>query len=319
VSCDWCARGRRARSALAEIEGLPATWRAFGTRVVVFTGGEPLYRPDVMAAADLFRAKGMALQLLTSGLGLGRYAEDVAARFQAVTVVAGRPYARAPTAPFARVDVWTRSWRACAAAARAPQVAVWARATLAPPQLPLPPRTDRKSREMKLDQISFLAAAVSSTRSTAGPACRKRRGGSGTLLLTTSEADDRAIVESTNPHARDAFHAGADASRPIPERPRGWVGLYRAHLGQGASVAPACNAPWASLFIEADGDVRPALSSAVGNLRDRPLGHCCPRRCGIPRRLDWRRTRPARRCVCSLKVGLADEAVVNEDRCYVRS
>jgi len=103
VSCDWWRADGARDLSLAEIEGLAGDLARFGTRVVVFTGGEPLYRPDVMAAADLFRAKGMTLQLLTSGLGLGRYAEDVAARFQAVTVS----------------TVWTLSWRECASCAPA--------------------------------------------------------------------------------------------------------------------------------------------------------------------------------------------------------
>ena len=86
VSCDWWRADGARDLSLAEIETLAGDLERAGTRVVVLTGGEPLVRPDVMAVADLFRARGMALQLLTSGLALGRYADDVAARFQTVTV-----------------------------------------------------------------------------------------------------------------------------------------------------------------------------------------------------------------------------------------
>ena len=53
------ARGRGGRSAPAEIGALAADLQRAGTRVVVLTGGEPLVRPDVMAVADVFRARGM--------------------------------------------------------------------------------------------------------------------------------------------------------------------------------------------------------------------------------------------------------------------
>src|SRR3954454_18518107 len=86
VSCDWWRADGAGDLSLDEIAALAAELPRFGTRVVVFTGGEPLVRADVMAAADLFRARGITLQLLTSGLALGRHAAEIAARFQTVTV-----------------------------------------------------------------------------------------------------------------------------------------------------------------------------------------------------------------------------------------
>ena len=86
VSCDWWRADGAGDLTLDEIARLATDLRRFGTRVVVFTGGEPLVRPDIMKVADLLRARGITLQLLTSGLALGRYADDVAARFQSVTV-----------------------------------------------------------------------------------------------------------------------------------------------------------------------------------------------------------------------------------------
>ena len=45
---------------------------ALGTRLVLFSGGEPLLRPEVFEAAAMFRAHGIALHLLTSGVLLER-------------------------------------------------------------------------------------------------------------------------------------------------------------------------------------------------------------------------------------------------------
>src|SRR4029077_11193800 len=86
VSCDWWKQSGADDLTLGEIavvaDGLPA----LGTRVVVSSGGEPLLRPEVFDAASLFRAQGMTLHLLTSGVLLERFAERVARHFSRVIV-----------------------------------------------------------------------------------------------------------------------------------------------------------------------------------------------------------------------------------------
>ena len=54
--------------------------------MVVFSGGEPLLRPEVFDAAAMFRARGMTLHLLTSGVLLERFADRVAQHFSRVIV-----------------------------------------------------------------------------------------------------------------------------------------------------------------------------------------------------------------------------------------
>ena len=70
ISCDWWRSDGADDLTLDEIRTLADRLRAYGTRTVVFTGGEPLVRADVMEVADLFRERGFVLQLLTSGLAL---------------------------------------------------------------------------------------------------------------------------------------------------------------------------------------------------------------------------------------------------------
>src|SRR4051812_20391030 len=90
LSCDWWRSDGKSDLSLDEIGAVARALPHFGTRVVVLTGGEPLLRPDVMEVADLFRAEGMRLQLLTSGLALERHAPAIAARFQAAVGPPGR-------------------------------------------------------------------------------------------------------------------------------------------------------------------------------------------------------------------------------------
>ena len=305
VSCDWWRADGARDLTLDEIDRLAGDLERAGTRVVVLTGGEPLVRPDVMAVADLFRARGITLQLLTSGLALRRYAEDVAARFQTVTVSLD-----GHTAELYRAIRGVDGLDAVAAGVRtlrerAPHVAVWARSTLHRHNFRFLPDLIAKSRAMGLDQISFLAADVSSDAFNRPQGLPQADDGAARLLLTAGEVEEfAAVVEATIRTHADAFAEGRIAQDPAGLRRL--VGYYRAHLGQGRFVAPPCNAPWASLFIEADGDVRPCFfHPAIGNLRQRRLGDLLGEAMPAFRgRLDVAADPVCARCVCSLNVGL---------------
>src|SRR6476646_8966489 len=86
VSCDWWKQSGADDLTLDEIDALARALPALGTRVVVFSGGEPLLRPEVFDAARLFRAQGMTLHLLTSGVLLERAADRVAQQFSRVII-----------------------------------------------------------------------------------------------------------------------------------------------------------------------------------------------------------------------------------------
>jgi Fe-coproporphyrin III synthase len=310
VSCDWWRADGARDLSLAEIAKLADDLARFGTRVVVLTGGEPLVRPDVMAVADLFRARGMTVQLLTSGLALGRFADEVAVRFQEVTVSLDG-HTRELYREIRGVDGLdavvdgVRRLRACA-----PHVGVRARTTLHRHNFRFLPDLIEKSREIGLDQISFLAADVdvhseAFNRRASLAQVADGEGAPGKLLLTEDEVQEfEEVVEATI-----RAHAGAFETRRIAQSPDGLrrlVRYYRAHLGQGSFPAANCNAPWASVFIEADGAVRPCFfHPSVGNLRERPLEELLSAAMPAFRaHLDVATNPICARCVCSLKVGL---------------
>ena len=86
VSCDWWKSSGADDLTLAEIAELAGSLPGLGARLVVFSGGEPLLRPDVFEAARLFRANGLTLHLLTSGVLLEKCAAEVATEFSRVIV-----------------------------------------------------------------------------------------------------------------------------------------------------------------------------------------------------------------------------------------
>src|SRR5262249_54145307 len=86
ISCDWWKQSGADDLSIDEIRDLAAELPRLGTRLVVFSGGEPLLRPEVFEAAARFRAKCGTLHLLTSGVLLERFADRVARHFARVCV-----------------------------------------------------------------------------------------------------------------------------------------------------------------------------------------------------------------------------------------
>src|SRR5438477_5801585 len=72
VSCDWWKCSGAGDLTLPEIETIAAALPALGTRMVLFSGGEPLLRPEVFEAAAMFRENDITLHLHTSGVLLER-------------------------------------------------------------------------------------------------------------------------------------------------------------------------------------------------------------------------------------------------------
>jgi MoaA/NifB/PqqE/SkfB family radical SAM enzyme len=309
VSCDWWKADGAGDLTLAEVAALAAALPRFETRVVVLTGGEPLVRPDVMEVADLFRAQGLALHLLTSGLALEKHAADVAARFQEVTISLDG-HTPALYRAIRGVDGFEAVVAGVAALRRrAPRVKLRARATIHRHNFRHLGDIAAAALDMGIDQVSFLAADVSSDAFNRAPGLPRADGaGAARLLLDEAEvAELEAVVEATI-----RAHAGALAARRIVPGPDGLRRLaryYRAHLGQAPFPPVDCNAPWASVFITADGAVRPCFfHPPVGNIRERPLGELLERAMPAFRgRLDVAADPTCARCVCTLKTRISSK------------
>lgn len=299
VSCDWWKSSGADDLSLDEIEGVAHALPALGTRLVVFSGGEPLLRPEVFEAAQMFRARGMTLHLLTSGVLLERCATNVAREFSRVIVSLDAStedlyHAVRGVAALTMVERGVARLRQIA-----PQIPITARATLHRLNFRELPSLIDHARAMTLDGISFLPADVSSSAFGRGRPAR-----ADALALNATEiAELDAIVERTIESHRDDLESGFVTDSPAKLRR---LGQYYAALAGGRRFPPvSCNAPYTSVVIEADGAVRPCyFHEPVGNIREAPLAsivaHNLP---AFRRTLDFETNPVCARCVCSMKTG----------------
>jgi Fe-coproporphyrin III synthase len=296
VSCDWWKQSGADDLTIEEIRGLARSLPALGTRVVVFSGGEPLLRPEVFDAAEAFTGEGIALHLLTSGVLLERFADRVARHFARVCV--------SLDAADERLYERIRGVNALATLARGvarlrcvgPGIPVTARATLHRANFRELPRLIDRAKAIGFDAISFLPADVSSRafgRDAAPDAAA--------LALNGDEVHEfEQTVERTIAAYANDFESGFISESP--DRLRRLPRYYAALRGSAEFPRVACTAPWVSVVVEANGAVRPCFfHEPVGTIRNAPLGSIVS---GNLRRfrnaLDVGANPVCVRCVCSL-------------------
>lgn len=299
VSCDWWQHAGDDDLTLGEIDDIAAALPALGTRLVAFSGGEPLLRPDVFDAAERFRARGLRLHLLTSGVLLERFADRVAEQFVRVVVsldatTEAEYHAIRGVAALATVERGIGRLRRLA-----PHLPITARATLHRMNFRRLPQLIDHAKAMAFSGISFVAADVSSTAfGRARPPDRQA------LTLDRTEiAEFETVVEHTIAAHRADFESGFIAESP--EKLRRLPRHYTALTGDGPFPPVACNAPWVSVVIEANGSVRPCFfHESIGNVRETPLASIVADNLRAFRRTFRVGANPVcARCVCSLKTG----------------
>jgi MoaA/NifB/PqqE/SkfB family radical SAM enzyme len=296
ISCDWWRQSGADDLTLREIKDLAAALPALGTRLVVFSGGEPLLRPEVFDAAELFRAQGMALHLLTSGVLLERFADRVARHFARVCVSLD-----ATSSPLYEkirgVDALATVGRGIARLRTlAPDVPLTARATLHRANFRELPRLIDYAKTLGLDGISFLPADVSSLGFGRG-----EKPDPSPLLLSQAEAEEfeEAVEHTVAVYAAD-FASGFVAESP--DKLRRLPRYYAALAGDTPLPPVSCNAPWVSVVVEANGSVRPCFfHESIGSIRRAPIGAIVADNLRVFRQaFDVRANPVCARCVCSL-------------------
>jgi len=276
---------------LESIERLQVQW-------VVFSGGEALMHSDLWSLIDLLRARQIRITLLSSGLLLGRYAASLVKSVDDVIVSLDGP----PLVHNAIRGVPCAFEVTAAGIAsileRNPAFRISARCTVQRMNFRHLRDTADAAKRLGLNSISFLAADVDSSafaRPDGWPIEKKT-----TISLDSAEI---AGLESEI----DALISRGECGGFVCESPaklRRIAHHFRAVLRELPPVAPACNAPWNSAVVEADGTVRPCFfQPAIGHLNsgqrlDQILN--APAAIAFRDSLDVATNPICQKCVCSL-------------------
>ena len=279
---------------LPAIEKLRVQW-------VVLTGGEPLMHSQLFALCAPLRKLGIRITLLTTGLLLSRFAEDVAREINDVIVSLDGPPAihdrirRVPNA-FQHVRDGIRAVRAID-----PKFPVSARSTVQRANAFHLMETVSAARDLGCNSISFLAADIHSSAFNRSEEVSSET--SQCLLLREDELDrlDSEVEKLILSGECGGFVAES------PHKMRRIVDHFRWYLGIGDPIAPMCNAPWVSAVMNADGAVQPCFFH-------RPIGHTGshmpldavlngPEALAFRGSLRVAENETCRKCVCSLNWG----------------
>jgi MoaA/NifB/PqqE/SkfB family radical SAM enzyme len=250
VSCDYWRHGRADMNLESVTRLLPSLAR-LQTKVILISGGEPLLNREWAEIAQLLRASGRKLWLLTSGLSLAKHARRAAELFDAITVSLDGT----DPATYAAIRGLDAFDTVCAGirAASGTGAPVAVRVTVQRANYRQLSAFVELARHLGAQQVSFLAVDV------ANPHAFGRVDDFGVDLalhpedLPVLERILRDMERDYAPQFRSGFIAES------PRRLRHLQQYFSAVCGLGAYPPVRCNAPEFSAVIGAEGHVRPCF------------------------------------------------------------
>jgi MoaA/NifB/PqqE/SkfB family radical SAM enzyme len=276
---------------LKSIQRLQVQW-------VVFSGGEALMHSDLWGLIDVLRERQIRITLLSSGLLLGRHAASLVKSVDDVIVsLDGPPQVHNSIRGVPGAFEITAAGIA-SILERDPNFRISARCTVQRSNFRHLRDTVDAARGLSLNSMSFLAADVDSTafaRPDGWPMEKKAA-----VRLDSAEI---AVLESEI----EALISRGECGRFVCESPaklRRIARHFRVVLNEMPPIAPACNAPWNSAVVEADGTVRPCFfQPPIGHLNTgKPLYQILngPEAVAFRDSLDVATNPICQKCVCSL-------------------
>jgi MoaA/NifB/PqqE/SkfB family radical SAM enzyme len=304
VMCDiWQANHLRREISREDLAPHLDAFRQLGVRRVVLSGGEALMHSNLWSLCQGLRELGIAITLLSTGLLLKRHAANVVAWCDEVVVSLDgsreqHDQIRRVPAAFDRLAEGVAALRQLV-----PEFRVTARCVVQRRNFRDLPNVVAAAHALKLNQISFLAADVSSEAFNRPIPWSGERASDVALSRDEVSEFERILDELIASNAHD-FATGFIAEDP--PKLRRLLAYYSAINGAGDYPPASCNAPWVSTVVEADGTVRPCFfHRSLGNIHDTPLDQILnsPEAIKFRQNLDVRKDPICRKCVCTLRLG----------------
>ncbi len=303
VMCDiWKGNNNVQQLEESDVEKLLNSLITLKTKLVVMSGGEALMHPNFFRLCDILRSYKIKITILSTGLLLKKYANEIIAKTNEVIVSldgSKEVHDKIRNIPeafnklkdgVAEIKNLNKEYR------------VTARCVVQKANFKDLPNIVDAAKDIGLDQISFLNADVSTdafNRPNLWEDDKVKE-----VRLSRDEVDQfKEVIENLiNTHSQD-FKSGFIAESP--EKLRRFYNYYAAFHGLCNFPTVTCNAPWVSAVIEADGSVRPCFFHAkIGNIRDSTLTESLnsSRSISFRKNLDTSTNLICKKCVCSLNL-----------------
>jgi MoaA/NifB/PqqE/SkfB family radical SAM enzyme len=300
VMCDiWKGNGNLRQLQEADVVVLLSSFKKLNTKLVVMTGGEALLHPNFFSFCKILKSNGIKVHLLSTGLTLKQHAEDIVANVDEVIVSLDGPeevhnqIRNIPNA-FQKLKEGVQSLKSLR-----PYYRVTARCVIQKNNFRQWPQTIDAARELGVDQISFLAADVSSHAFNREQLWNEER--QDDVRIAKDDLMELVLIAQ-----EISFYKQDSDFNFIAESPTKILYIaqhYYAALGLDDFHSKPCNAPWVSAVIEADGTVRPCFfHDSVGNIFEEPLEAVVngSRAFEFRKKLDVETNETCKRCVCWL-------------------
>jgi MoaA/NifB/PqqE/SkfB family radical SAM enzyme len=301
--CDiWKANRNKKELTVEELAKHVKTFRSLGVREIVFSGGEALMHSNLWMLCDLLRRENIRLTLLSTGLLLEKNADSIVHYMDNVIIsVDGSQsvHDRVRNIPggyekiVAGIDAIKK---------RKPGFRVTGRCVLQRYNFDDFNNTVSGARSIGLDQISFLAADVSTSAFNHVTEMMHDRVSEIALSKTETSQFEKIISRSFVDRKID-YDTKFIAENP--EKMLRIVQYYKALNGMANYPRAICNAPWVSAVIESNGDVMPCFfHKPYGNIYSDDFLSVINSGKAIEfrKRLDTGRDPVCNKCVCSLKL-----------------
>ncbi len=303
VMCDiWKDNKNLKQLTENDVSQLLSSLKKFGTRQVVMSGGEALLNPNFFRLCQILKKEKIKISLLSTGLLLAKYAEEIAGTIDDVIVSLDgdeqvHDQIRNIPGAFNKLRDGIAAIRMHKSGFK-----ITGRTVIHRINFRNWPAIIDAAKEIGLNQVSFLPADVSSH------AFNRE------VLWTEPRQNEILIAERELPLLKEIldlivikYKSELDV-KFIAESPAKLYKIYQyyeAFYGLSDFPYKKCNAPWVSAVIESDGTVRPCFfHQAIGNIRDNNLESILNSTEAVHFRksLDIETNSTCVKCVCSINL-----------------
>jgi Fe-coproporphyrin III synthase len=308
VMCDiWKANAEKKEISTEDLAVHLQAFKKLGVKRVALSGGEALMHSNLWKFCDQLNSIGSKISLLSTGLTLKTHASEIVSHCDDVIVSLDgsreihNQIRNIPNA-YEKLAEGVETIKKIN-----PSFRVTGRTVLQKTNFRDFKNIVESAKALGLDQISFLAADVSSSafnRPEEWAGDRKEE-----IALSLKETDELESI------LKESFHLFKKEFQEkfIAESPDKMLALvqhYRAYYGKESFPKGNCNAPWVSAVIEPNGDVLPCFfHKAYGNIHDEPFEKIINSSNAISFRkaLNMGEDPICKKCVCSLKIGITQQ------------